>query len=138
MFVFSSRRRHTRCALVTGVQTCALPILIDAGLIDTFTADPANAAYFVLDETSTLANATLGDLDLGEDIASGYAMANLDFGSITVTPGIRVERTDLTIRGVQPENETDVVAVNAKRHYTTRIPNLTLRIEPTDQVNTGL
>src|SRR3546814_5559530 len=25
-FIFSSRRRHTRCALVTGVQTCALPI----------------------------------------------------------------------------------------------------------------
>src|SRR3546814_14658848 len=27
-FFFSSRRRHTRCALVTGVQTCALPILL--------------------------------------------------------------------------------------------------------------
>src|SRR3546814_10221066 len=26
MFVFSIRRRHTSCALVTGVQTCALPI----------------------------------------------------------------------------------------------------------------
>src|SRR3546814_7333855 len=25
----SSRRRHTRCALVTGVQTCALPILLE-------------------------------------------------------------------------------------------------------------
>src|SRR3546814_4539076 len=25
-FFFSSRRRHTRCSLVTGVQTCALPI----------------------------------------------------------------------------------------------------------------
>src|SRR3546814_6464345 len=25
-FFFSSRRRHTGCALVTGVQTCALPI----------------------------------------------------------------------------------------------------------------
>src|SRR3546814_4059492 len=25
---FSSRRRHTRCALVTGVQTCALPICL--------------------------------------------------------------------------------------------------------------
>src|SRR3546814_3246064 len=25
-FFFTSRRRHTRCALVTGVQTCALPI----------------------------------------------------------------------------------------------------------------
>src|SRR3546814_15385415 len=29
MFFFSSRRRHTRCALVTGVQTCALPISPD-------------------------------------------------------------------------------------------------------------
>src|SRR3546814_8205944 len=27
-FCYSSRRRHTRCALVTGVQTCALPILV--------------------------------------------------------------------------------------------------------------
>src|SRR3546814_6723157 len=26
IFFYSSRRRHTRCALVTGVQTCALPI----------------------------------------------------------------------------------------------------------------
>src|SRR3546814_4971614 len=26
LFLLSSRRRHTRCALVTGVQTCALPI----------------------------------------------------------------------------------------------------------------
>src|SRR3546814_9657983 len=36
-FFFSSRRRHTRCALVTGVQTCALPILIE------LVADPADA-----------------------------------------------------------------------------------------------
>src|SRR3546814_4222864 len=28
LFFFSSRRRHTRCALVTGVQTCALPISV--------------------------------------------------------------------------------------------------------------
>src|SRR3546814_1348344 len=36
MFFFSSRRRHTRCALVTGVQTCALPIseTIEATLAD--------------------------------------------------------------------------------------------------------
>src|SRR3546814_2748108 len=30
-FFFSSRRRHTGCALVTGVQTCALPIYTDYG-----------------------------------------------------------------------------------------------------------
>src|SRR3546814_3935182 len=29
VFFFSSRRRHTRCALLTGVQTCALPILVN-------------------------------------------------------------------------------------------------------------
>src|SRR3546814_7318886 len=31
-FFFSSRRRHTRCALVTGVQTCALPIYWSAAV----------------------------------------------------------------------------------------------------------
>src|SRR3546814_4430292 len=31
---FSSRRRHTRCALVTGVQTCALPISASAIVAD--------------------------------------------------------------------------------------------------------
>src|SRR3546814_19526093 len=45
MFFFSSRRRHTSCALVTGVQTCALPICF------TFDARqaPANAAFRLLD-----------------------------------------------------------------------------------------
>src|SRR3546814_12428572 len=33
-FFFSSRRRHTRCALVTGVQTCALPISGQIGYIN--------------------------------------------------------------------------------------------------------
>src|SRR3546814_4894567 len=37
VFFFSSRRRHTRCALVTGVQTCALPIsVILTDLIENF------------------------------------------------------------------------------------------------------
>src|SRR3546814_6622782 len=37
-FFFSSRRRHTRCALVTGVQTCALPISGYKGRIGVFEA----------------------------------------------------------------------------------------------------
>src|SRR3546814_7219907 len=32
-FFFSSRRRQTRCALVTGVQTCALPIFYEPKLL---------------------------------------------------------------------------------------------------------
>src|SRR3546814_8032841 len=35
-FFFSSRRRHTRCALVTGVQTCALPICTVYAALDCF------------------------------------------------------------------------------------------------------
>src|SRR3546814_17387587 len=34
MFLFSSKRRHTRCALVTGVQTCALRSAVDRDRID--------------------------------------------------------------------------------------------------------
>src|SRR3546814_10626927 len=38
IFFFSSRRRHTSCALVTGVQTCALPILLLLGAFEAATA----------------------------------------------------------------------------------------------------
>src|SRR3546814_2208685 len=41
---FSSIRRHTRCALVTGVQTCALPIFTSAG------APSADAVLLLPDE----------------------------------------------------------------------------------------
>src|SRR3546814_20612438 len=42
-FFYASKRRHTRCALVTGVQTCALPIFqISRGfkIEDTYAFDP--------------------------------------------------------------------------------------------------
>src|SRR3546814_975709 len=42
LFFFSSRRRHTRCALVTGVQTCALPIY-EAAFAATAPLPPAPA-----------------------------------------------------------------------------------------------
>src|SRR3546814_10484072 len=41
-FVFSSRRLHTRCALVTGVQTCALPIFERLGYV------ASNGRFFML------------------------------------------------------------------------------------------
>src|SRR3546814_5249434 len=60
MFFFSSRRRHTRCALVTGVQTCALPI--------SFIADPKHAGRLK------------GSIDFspfGSDIAASSGAFNL-------------------------------------------------------------
>src|SRR3546814_2523393 len=44
IFFFSSRRRHTRCALVTGVQTCALPILPGPTLLLSL---PVLVAYYL-------------------------------------------------------------------------------------------
>src|SRR3546814_12409831 len=45
LLFFSSRRRHTRCALVTGVQTCALPIC-DECLINRYRACTGMLARF--------------------------------------------------------------------------------------------
>src|SRR3546814_10342282 len=42
-FFFSSRRRHTRCALVTGVQTCALPICHPPNLRQPVVTTPTEA-----------------------------------------------------------------------------------------------
>src|SRR3546814_13943758 len=57
-FFFSSRRRHTRCALVTGVQTCALPISLRF---------PFELGDRLTDDGAVVANAQLGtvvrDLD---------------------------------------------------------------------------
>src|SRR3546814_7295486 len=43
-FFFSSRRRHTRCALVTGVQTCALPILATLAQDQLHPVDPLDVS----------------------------------------------------------------------------------------------
>src|SRR3546814_15220303 len=45
LFFVSSRRRHTRCALVTGVQTCALPIFPPEGVA--LVADDIREARFI-------------------------------------------------------------------------------------------
>src|SRR3546814_12474021 len=44
LFFFSSRRRHTRCALVTGVQTCALPIYAPARIEPVLAAEAERIA----------------------------------------------------------------------------------------------
>src|SRR3546814_6910475 len=44
---FSSRRRQTRCALVTGVQTCALPI--SGGAINFIAAKPTRELHYGAD-----------------------------------------------------------------------------------------
>src|SRR3546814_8597988 len=72
-FFFASRRRHTRCALVTGVQTCGLPIFMvvndkgaDIAILRTIGATPRQImAIFMVQGTvigvvGTLVGGVLG------------------------------------------------------------------------------
>src|SRR3546814_2207853 len=64
-FFFSSRRRHTRCALVTGVQTCALPISVEA---DQFFASAVATSGFAVSPSGTTGrtgDARGGTIDIG-------------------------------------------------------------------------
>src|SRR3546814_6681433 len=82
-FFFSSRRRHTRCALVTGVQTCALPIYAGTKIL-TIRADnearglPTIGGFFVFFDAAT--GATLATMDAAEltarRTAAGSALAS--------------------------------------------------------------
>src|SRR3546814_2526157 len=60
-FFISSRRRHTRCALVTGVQTCALPIFLQLRnaphMITAADAGAANRKAHLLPKTRLRINA---------------------------------------------------------------------------------
>src|SRR3546814_1310977 len=53
-FFFSSRRRHTRCALVTGVQTCVLPIYEITSIIDKVRAGDGRIVALVLPKRATV------------------------------------------------------------------------------------
>src|SRR3546814_12903869 len=64
-FFVSSIRRHTRCALVTGVQTCALPICMVS------TADPAYASLIALHRPLGIAILLLAALRLVLRVATG-------------------------------------------------------------------
>src|SRR3546814_1406155 len=83
MFFFSSRRRHTRCALVTGVQTCALPILDGvegkAGLARTGQAgddDQPVARQIKVDALEiVLARAANGNVSQHERVCSRFVRA---------------------------------------------------------------
>src|SRR3546814_5563195 len=74
-FFFSSRRRHTRCALVTGVQTCALPIS-PAGL-----AVFVHGGYWMAFDKSSWSHLAAGA------VARGWAVA---LPSYTLCPEARI------------------------------------------------
>src|SRR3546814_4855653 len=63
-FFFSSGRRQTRCALVIGVRTCALPILRHSGRGSSLTKDWPTAAPISAGSNIGLESVCLRDMDV--------------------------------------------------------------------------
>ncbi|MGA1808436.1 MULTISPECIES: TonB-dependent receptor [Sphingobium] len=103
--------------------------VIDADLVDAYTQGKLGGAQFVLNEATSLANETLSDFDLSENVYAGYAMANLDFGALSVTGGLRVERTELDIDGYLLEGDV-VRPTSGRTRYTNWLPSLVVRVTP--------
>src|SRR3546814_3610176 len=80
LFFFSSRRRHTRCALVTGVQTCALPI--------SFRSETAAKHALALGKTTTVPpSPSLTVPDLSIVVAPGVGEWSISAETITAPDG---------------------------------------------------
>src|SRR3546814_796359 len=97
-FFFSSRRRHTRCALVTGVQTCALPIYGVTQANGTDAVSPstlfqaASIAKMVA-ATGALRLTQEGKIDLDEDVNKQLMDWKLPVNEYT-------EQAPVTLRGL--------------------------------------
>lgn len=102
---------------------------IDPAAITAFTAANLSGPLFVFNTATSLANATLGDFDLTERVAAAYAMANLRFGVVTVTPGLRYEHTRLDNRGFQLRAGA-VTPVARSNRYDDVLPSLIVRVKP--------
>ncbi|WP_380874467.1 TonB-dependent receptor [Sphingomonas sp. DBB INV C78] len=103
---------------------------IDLDKIRAFTAENLSSALFVKDNATSLSNATLNDFVVDEDITAAYAMANLRFGAVTITPGLRFEHTKLKVTGFRLEEGTTVVPATSSNSYDDWLPSLIVRIEP--------
>ncbi|WP_260599272.1 TonB-dependent receptor [Sphingomonas endolithica] len=110
--------------------------LIDPAAIKAFTDAQLNGNLFVFNRATSLTNDTISDFQLKEKVASGYAMANLAFGAVTVTPGLRFEHTRLNVTGYQLQTSSGVsTAVPLRRasDYNDWLPSLIVRIKPSDE-----
>ncbi|MDO7840756.1 TonB-dependent receptor [Sphingomonas immobilis] len=109
------------------------PSLDPAASLAFTAANLNNPAFFKLNTATTLLNETLSDFSLNEKIYAGYAMANVKFGVVTITPGLRYEHTDTRVTGFALQNGTTVVPQSGRGSYDDFLPSLIVRIEPSSQ-----
>src|SRR5881296_4071626 len=116
-FFFSSRRRHTRCCCVTGVQTCALPILPARAcrrpeFIDLHNRPPPRTAWSLLPIHEQQMVASRGSLrpTYSTDLLAAAAMGE----SLPLADGVwnrvlGVSDILESIRGASRTEQTDLV-----------------------------
>lgn len=103
---------------------------IDPAAMTAFTAANLPGPFFVLDQATSRANATLADFSLSERVVAGYAMANWKRGVVTITPGLRYENSRLDITGFQLADNATVTPVSRSNRFDDWLPELIVRIEP--------
>src|SRR3546814_16249013 len=120
VFFFSSRRRHTRCALVTGVQTCALPIYgnIATGSGDddvTVTSGPGGGVrtFDLGDGDDTIAERAYNGIGGIDTIVGGD-------GNATLVPGLdaggSVGHTGASVGGFHTNNNKDTDPIGPEKN----------------------
>src|SRR3546814_13205592 len=111
-FFFSSRRRHTSCALVTGVQTCALPICRDSAASSTTTTASTTTTTTVPIKSGVVPNVVsdTNQVAISKIDDSGFAPALSDTKSSNTVPAGRVISTSQA-PGTEPDAGSEVAYV---------------------------
>src|SRR3546814_8381789 len=120
VFFFSSRRRHTRCALVTGVQTCALPILWLASVLPPQAADSlclSTTVYLEARDQSDRGQQAVAEVALRREESGlwGDSMcevvtARKQFAPSLVSPNTR-------LRNVEAWSQAVTIAIESERNW---------------------
>src|SRR3546814_11842393 len=107
LFFFSSRRRHTRCALVTGVQTCALPISLAQGWQVTIVSSDKDLMQLIepgLDLYDTMNNRRLGP----EYVQEKFGVPLGKLGEVLALLGERADKVP-GVPGIGPKSASDLI-----------------------------
>src|SRR3546814_2217377 len=108
LFFFSSRRRHTRCALVTGVQTCALPISGQAVLIRNATVHTATSSGTLQDADVLVRDGRIAAVGQGLSAAGARVV---DAQGKPLTPALFGGISGIGIEEVSGEDRTNDNAI---------------------------
>src|SRR3546814_1865384 len=137
MFFFSIRRRHTICALVTGVQTCALPIFQRAPAQPPFGEERDRAAFarflgargFLLWLASLLSDSSAdGDSDWTQDDRAENARSDIN---LAIDPDLPTLEELLSAWARNPQKFAEI-----DRRVTTYLPAVLRTEEHTSELQT--